>query len=395
MDTKIDRLFKSEFLNSFIIAKNLLPFTDKEIIIFDKDLSNFEQIILNPDIQKSLITKNELLASFAISKAENSNLTFSEAVELNELIENNKTIEKKKRLTQKDHDKLEFFNILRTFKKLNKDNFELKDLTKEFILNLHLRLTKGMDIYKKYIPDITLYKSGRWRDNNLIRVGSYVPPNFKLIEASVKELIIWIKDNPSPTNIAIFHTALYALHPFNNGNKRVCRILEHLMLREIGLNNKNLYNTSYYYHKEKERYYKYLLFSLERKNLNHFVGFVQESIILSIISVVKTSLESKRLEFINRNELERQTKTIIKPLIKRREIQFKNLYKIVKRKFARQTFVNYLEKAIKSGTVVKKSSGRATYYSLNVKNIEDEQLQKWISFASSKLSYISDELKLA
>ena len=52
-----------------------------------------------------------------------------------------------------------------------------------------------------------------------------------------------------------------------------------LWMTTIQINSKNLYSTSYYYHKEKDRYYKYLLYSLERKNLNHFFGnpFYQES----------------------------------------------------------------------------------------------------------------------
>ena len=137
------------------------------------------------------------------------------------------------------------------------------------------------DIFKKHLSDFTVYKSGTWRDNDEIRVGTYVPAPYVEIEKGVSELIGWLKDNQTITGIAVFHTAIYGLHPFNNGNKRVCRILEHVLLRGLGLNNKNLYSTSYYYHKQKARYYKYLLYSLERKNLNHFVSFVLESFVLS------------------------------------------------------------------------------------------------------------------
>lgn len=187
---------------------------------------------------------------------------------------------------------------------------------------------------------------------------------------------------------------LYSLHPFNNGNKRVCRILEHTLLRELGINNKNLFSTSYYYHKQKPRYYKYLLYSLERKNLNHFVSFVLEAIILSIISVVKTSLEVKRSKYIDNNSPDKQIKSILKPLIKRRELQFKNLYKHAKRKMARQTFVTYLSKATEKNTVVKREEGRTTYYSLNLTTTEEETMRSWIDFAQKRLSYIPDDIKL-
>lgn len=387
--------FSGSFLSSFILTPKLLFFTNDEIISLDKKLNRFEQIILNPEIEKGLITKNEILTSFAISKAENSSLTFAEAQDIYNLMKNdhtydflNQKIKNQKKLTQKDHDKLEFFNIAKTFRKISSMRFNFNDLNTNFIKNIHKDLTLGLDIFSKTLPDFTLYKSGTWRDNNEIRVGSYSPSDFRKIDNSVQELTNWIIKSPNPTNIAIFHTSLYALHPFNNGNKRVCRILEHLLLKSIGLNSKNLYSTSYYYHKEKERYYKYLLFSLERKNLNHFTNFVQEAIVLSIVSVVKTSLEAERLEFINNQNVDNQIKAIVKPLIKQKQIQFKNLFKINKKKVSRQTFVNYLAKSVDMKIVTKKEIGKTTYYSLNFSSHEEIALDEWLEFASKKLKYI-------
>ncbi len=194
--------------------------------------------------------------------------------------------------------------------------------------------------------------------------------------------------------VAIFHTALYGLHPFNNGNKRVCRILEHILLRGLGLNSKNLYSTSYYYHKEKPRYYKYLLYSLERKNLNHFVAFVLEAIVLSIMSVVKTSLEVKRGEFLDRQNLESQMKIGLKPLIKQQQVQFKSLVRQARHKMARQTLVTYLKKATEQGILRKRESGRTTYYSLNFTAPEIETLKNWRRTIEKRLSYIPDDIRL-
>lgn len=206
---------------------------------------------------------------------------------------------------------------------------------------------------------------------------------------------MWIKTNNSITAIGIFHTTLYALHPFTNGNKRVSRILEHIFLRSLGINAKNLYSTSHYYHKERERYYKYLLFSLKKRNLNHFVSFFQEAVVLSIVSVIKTSLEVKRKEFLDTRDTDEQVKLILKPLIKRHEVQFKNLYKEISRKMARQTFVNYLEKATKEGVVLRRREGRSIYYSLNNSFQEEKELNTILDFIKPKLSYIPDEIKLA
>lgn len=388
-------LFKNKALKDFVYAKSLLPFTDKEILDLDQRLNEYEQVFLNPDIEKHLLTKNEMLASFAISKAEQSSLTLLEAEEIyNYLIKNpeydfiSQKLKVKKKLTRKDYEKLEFYNITKTFHSLNQKFFNLKKLNIKIISEIHKQLTIGLDIFSKYLPAFDCYRSGLWRNNNLIRVAEYQPPDYKLIIPAIKELISWLKKNPSPSNAAIFHAALYAIHPFNNGNKRVCRILEHIILREFGLNKKNLYSSSYYYHQEKNRYYKYLLYSVTHKNFNHFTSFVQEAIVLSIISVIKTGWEVKKYDYLEKQNISLKIKNILKPLIKRRELNFKNLLKYSQHKIARQTFVSYLQEAQNLKIVNRREQGRTVYYSLAFKAAEEKTLASSINFAKNRLNYL-------
>lgn len=170
--------------------------------------------------------------------------------------------------------------------------------------------------------------------------------------------------------------------------------MEHILLRDIGLNSKNLYSPSYYYHKEKSRYYKYLLNSLERKNLNHFTAFALEAYVLSIISVVKTSLEAKRADFLRARVHNDETKLILKPLVKKHEAQFKNLLKTVKGKMARQTFVTYLQKTEAEGLIKRRVQGRAVYYSINLAAPEEATLRNWLDFVKSRLNYVPNEILL-
>lgn len=400
-NTTILRPFSGPFLSDFVWTPQTLPFTNEEIISLDKELALYEQVFLNPDIEKNLISKNELLASYAISKAEDSELTLTEAQNVYDLIQSDPDydfikgkLKAKEKLTKKDYDKLEFFNILKTFRALNRQSFTIDDLTPAKVQFIHKGLTQGLDIFKKYLSAFTVYRSGQWRNNDLIRVGEYIPSSYTHIEKGVEELVQWLKTNQTITGVAIFHTALYGLHPFNNGNKRVCRILEHVLLRSLNMNTKNLYSASYYYHKQKDRYYKYLLFSLERKNLNHFVAFVQEALVLSIIDVVKTSLETKRFEFIQRQEPEGQMELVLRPLIKREALQFKHLARITKNKIARQTLVTYLQRAVDEEIVYKRAQGRTTYYGLKMKSQEADTLQKWLAFAKKRLPYIPDTIRL-
>jgi Fic family protein len=397
-----EKPFKQPFLNQFVLASSLLPFLDKELLKLDSDLNKYEQLFLNPDIEKNLISKNELLSSFAISKAENSTLTLQEAQDVYNIILNNEDytfiknkLKTKRKLGQKDYEKLEFFNIAKTFRNNNQNSTHVENLTPEYIKELHKQLTQGLDIFKDHLPHFDVYKSGQWRDNDDIRIDDYKPAPYTEIKKSVEELVAWVKEKQSLTSVGIFHTAFYALHPFNNGNKRVSRVLEHILLRSLGVNTKNLYSTSYYYHKERGRYYKYLLFSLKKRNFNHFASFFQEAFVLSIISVIKTSLEVKRKEFIDRKDPDDQIRLILKHLIKRHELQFKDLDKVSSKKMARQTFVNYLEKATEADIVIRRGEGRNTYYSLNSSFQEEKELHTLLDYIKQKLAYIPDEIKLA
>ncbi|MEI8327885.1 MAG: Fic family protein [Candidatus Taylorbacteria bacterium] len=244
------------------------------------------------------------------------------------------------------------------------------------------------------MPDFTPYKSGHLRDNDDIRVGQYQPCDHRSVESALKELTSWFKATPSIVNAAIFHTALYAIHPFNNGNKRVCRIVEHILLKRIGLNRHNLYSNSYYYHKEKARYYKYLLSSLERSNLNIFSSFILESITYSILGVIKTSLEIRRHSFLARSEMDKEVQKSIRPLIKRGELQFKTFFKIVKNQISKQTFVNHLEKAVSCGVIIKRVVGKSTFYRLNLETEEHNLLEKCLDSIRYKISVLDEDMNL-
>lgn len=398
--TNTNKLFTTPFLSQYIFTQGLLTISDQDIRKFDHELSTYEQLFLNPDIERSLLSKNELLASFAISKAENSELTLKEAQDVYFLLLSDpafdfigQKLKTKTSLTQKDHDKMEFFNIVKAFRKFNQRVYNISEFTPSLLLDIHTEVTRGMDIFKNYLSNFTVYKSGLWRDNDLIRVGDFIPAPFSQITQGVNELITWIQARPTPTNIALLHTILYALHPFNNGNKRVCRILEHILFRTIGLNTKNLYSTSYYYHTEKIRYYKYLLYSLEHANLNHFVSFILESLIYTIISVLKTSIEVRRNEFIETQSISATSKSLIRPLIKRTELQFKHFARYSKGKMARQTLVTYLQRAVDAHIIIKREQGRNTFYRLSIKIPEELTLKQWITSAGKKISYIPEELK--
>jgi len=394
-------LFSQTFLATFFLNKTLLPWTEFELSKLDQELLSSEKSLIGVDIEKGLIDRNELLISYAISKAENSSITLLEAKELRQKITNqpdynflNEKLKQKKTLNKKDYEELEFFNIIKTFRKYSDLHLSLQDFSAKLVLDIHAELTVGLDLFVKYLPHFDVYKSGQWRDNDSVRVASFIPAPHKQIIPGIAELLKFIKTNPGAINIAVFHSALYALHPFSNGNKRVCRILEYLLLQASGYNKRSLYNASFYYHKHKSRYYKKLLDSLLQHNFNHFVSFLSEALVYSITGVIKTSLEVKKREFLKQFEIDASLKKILRPLVKSSELQFNRLWALNKRQPSKQTFSNYLSLAVSKGIVERRESGRNVYYRLAGVWPENEILRHGVQNAAQRISYIPEEFRL-
>ncbi|MFH1959317.1 MAG: Fic family protein [Patescibacteria group bacterium] len=389
------------FLASFILVPANLTILDQDLRQLDQELANYERAFLNPEIEQNLLSKNELLASFAISKAENSSLTLMEAQQVYKLVLSQlelnfigDKLRAKKKLTYKDYEKLEFFNIAKTFRYVSSLEIKLEQLDEKFILDLHARLTRGLDIFADYLSGFDVYKAGAWRDNDQIRVGGYQPALHEDVPSLVGQLLTWVKEGLEPSKMGVFHTALYAVHPFNNGNKRVCRILEHLLWRLAGFNQQNLYSLSYYYHQQKDRYYKHLLNSLKKRHLNYFTNLTLEAGVLSILGVLKTSIESLRSRAVKQGDLGEKEQQIIKWLVKRKELNFKSLTRKTRGKMARQTLATYLKKLVEEGWLRKRASGKNVFYSLDLDLREEGLYQQWLGLVLEKLSFVPDEYRL-
>jgi len=103
-----------------------------------------------------------------------------------------------------------------------------------------------------YLDKFDVYKSGKWRDNNDIRVETYIPAPYKDIEKGVEELLAWIKKNATVTSVeSSMQPYMLCIHLI----MVIREFVESLnnLSRGLDINAKKLYSTSYYYHKEERK----------------------------------------------------------------------------------------------------------------------------------------------
>jgi fido (protein-threonine AMPylation protein) len=173
------------------------------------------------------------------------------------------------------YEALEYFNIENVEKKMGKVSFS--EVSQKLLCDLHYDLCAGLDDFSKELG-VAKYHAGTFRRSNSVKVGKfppYIPPKSKEIPKLLDALFLEFsqKKDISLSDIIEFHFLLYATHPFQNGNKRVCRILESLMIESYGFSAEGTLSLSVYYKKKKSGFHSLLIQSLQRKNPESFVNF--------------------------------------------------------------------------------------------------------------------------
>lgn len=133
-------------------------------------------------------------------------------------------------------------NLARVFEHI-KENVSTKNIDKEYILFLH----------KMLLTNIRDDIAGRFRAQyEYVRVGTHIAPAPEHIEAMLGALILEYGSMHNAyflEKIARFHLEFEHIHPFNDGNGRIGRVLMNYQLMQIG------FPTVIIRDKEKNTYY--------------------------------------------------------------------------------------------------------------------------------------------
>lgn len=142
-----------------------------------------------------------------------------------------------------------------------------KDITKEFILNLH-RLVVSNTLKSYLVQQI-----GRYR-NVGVRVGMHFPPQPEEVHKLMASLLRWYSTNRKKLHPLIlasyFHVEFERIHPFVDGNGRTGRLLMNFILH------KNKFPMINIPKKKRFKYYEFLQMAHKTGKLNPFVNFLME-----------------------------------------------------------------------------------------------------------------------
>ena len=106
----------------------------------------------------------------------------------------------------------------------------------------------------------------------------YRPPTPHKVEAELEKFFEWREKNNNihPLELAaLVHLKLYLIHPFKDGNKRMCRLLFNKVLQDAGY---PILNIS----KDTANYFKELVHTVESGNESFFVKFCYREFIKQV-----------------------------------------------------------------------------------------------------------------
>jgi len=108
----------------------------------------------------------------------------------------------------------------------------------------------------------------------------YRPPSPLMVEKEFDKFFEWFEQNKNihPLELAaLVHLKLYLVHPFKDGNKRMCRLIFNKILQDAGYPMLNI-------SKETTEYFERLVKSVEEKNEKYFVQFCYKIFIKQVKS---------------------------------------------------------------------------------------------------------------
>lgn len=261
----------------YLLSENAI----KTIAELNADSKNLKNI----DVFLRMIVKQEAVKSSSI---EGTRTTFSEILLPEQII---KDVEKTK-------DREEVLNYVKATFEMS-DLLEKLPISERFMCNLHKTLLNSVRGANKKPGCIR--KVQNWIGGNSIKSAKFIPPHWSELPLLLDDLYkFWHNDSlklPILVKMALFHYQFETIHPFEDGNGRIGRLLILAQLLDAKQLIKPWFNVSYIFERNKDNYTNAL------KNANT-TGDI-ESWILFFIDSLNSAAQNTYKIYHDFNELQK------------------------------------------------------------------------------------------
>ncbi len=244
-----------------------------------------------------------------------------------------------------------------------------------FIKQLHGVLTQNLTSEGSHTP-------GAYRSHNVKITGSkHTPPEFFNVPDYMTELFDFInKEDPvqaSLLKVAIAHHRFVWIHPFDNGNGRIARLLTYAMLRQYGFFKVYFLNPAAVFCQDREGYINGLELadSGNDENIKLWCNYVLDGLLRESSKIKKLFnkdfLDNKiiipALDYaINNNLISTEEKKVLQCSVAKNDyiIMVKDLKDIFKEKSDAQ--LTYIVKQMLNNHLLRKDNDKSRKYTINL-----------------------------
>ncbi len=331
----------------------LSPKLLSNIATIERLYGQIEAIKIPSKLELNLIRENLIESSYASNKIEGNPITLPEVTNL--ILDDRIPV---------NRDEKEIVNYFSLLKKL--DKYLNIEFSIDLILKFHKLLMQGLDKSAGTIRNVRVVvgKSLKQKGNLSLRI-KHDPPFHKKDEIinSLKKLFDWLntnKDIPVVITSGIFHHQFVYLHPFEDGNGRVCRLLNALyFLKNNYFINKYFVLDDYY---DIDRHqYSDMLHSADKGNKTKWLEYYSDGVMYSLQSAlakIKTAIKTLNIE----ERPSPKEREVIKIIDENRQVTSQIIAKSLH--VSRQQAHKLLRSLLDKGLVGKKGSTKSSYYFL-------------------------------
>jgi Fic family protein len=194
----------------------------RNIALIERTYGQIEGLKIPKKLELNLTKHNLISSSYASNRIEGNPLTLPEVTNL--------LLDDRVPVNRDEKEVVNYFSILQ-----NMSDYQLKPFTLALVREFHKNLMTGVDESAGIIRNVKVVV-GKYREEkgNVSLKVKHDPPHHDRasIEKDLENLFEWVNTNrdlPIPIMTAIFHHEFVFIHPFEDGNGRVCRLLTALL----------------------------------------------------------------------------------------------------------------------------------------------------------------------
>jgi Fic family protein len=332
----------------------LSPKLLENLTTIERVYGQIEALRLPKELEINLERKNLIQSSYASNRIEGNPLTLPEVTNL--------LLDDRIPVNRDEKEVVNYFDILKHLA-----SFEDRQLSVELVTEFHKALMTGVDETAGHIRNVQVVV-GKYKKSEQGEVSLTVkhnPPahSREKIELLLGDLFTWTnsrKDTPAVILTGLFHHNFVYIHPFEDGNGRVCRILTALLFLKKGYAINKYFVLDDYYDIDRHQYSD-MLHSADSGDGTQWLEYYSDGVRYSLEGALAKAKDSLETLDIKRRPTPKEA-LVWEYLKSHPQVRTQEL--VTELGVTRQQAHNLLSSLVKKGLVDKKGSTKSSYYFL-------------------------------